>query len=177
MRKKLNKFYLWYSIVTILIVAICATIELQSFKMEKDFCRDLRISLPKYTIKNTEISDVCEDNGELIHMVKTFVISIDDKIPQKTLDILSAEKRGWKADGQESYYLHRTKGGDGIYAHINPTCSTLHIKYHYAYLLSGLPVFSIIILGIMMHLLLIICVAKEITLAVKNRRSINYYKK
>ena len=32
--------------------------------------------------------------------------SLDDKIPQKTLDILSAEKRGWKADGQGGYFLY-----------------------------------------------------------------------
>ena len=176
MRQKLNKFYLWYSIVTIIIITICAIIELQSFKMEKDLCGDLRISLPEFTIKNTEIRDVCEENGEVIHVVKTFDISLDDRIPRKTLDILSAEKRGWKADGQGGYFLHRIKSGDGMHAFINPTSSTLNVIYNYGYLFSGLPVFSVILLGILMHLLVFICLVMEITLAVKNRRYQNHCK-
>ena len=169
MRKKVNKFYLWYAIISVILVAVSIAIEIQPFKMEENFSNDLRIDLPDYTIVDIEVSDVSEDNGELIHMVKTYSISLDDNLHRRALDILNNEKRGWEADWQGGYYLHRERAVNHMYASIYPASKTLNIKYHYAYLLSGLPVYSIIILMALWGILFIICLVLEITLAIRKR--------
>lgn len=53
---------------------------------------------------------------------------------------------------------------------IDPARGTLEISYHYGYLFSGLPMFSLILFAILTHLLAIICVFMELRLAIRNRR-------
>lgn len=169
MRKKVNKFYLWYAIISVILVAVSIAIEIQPFKMEENFSHDLRIDLPDYTIVDIEVSDVSEDNGELIHMVKTFSISLDDNIRGETLEILNNQKRGWEADWQGGYHLHRERAVNHMFASIYPVSKTLNVTYYYGYLFSGVPIYSIVMLIVLWSLLFIICLILEITLAIRKR--------
>ena len=169
MRKKANKFYLWYVIISVVLVIVSIAIESQPFKMEKDFTHDLRIDLPEYTIEDIEVSDVSEENGELIHMVKSYSIRLNDNIRGKALEILNNQKRGWEADWQGGYHLHRERAVNHMFASIYPASKTLNVTYNYGYLFSGVPVYSIVMMMVLWSLLFIICLILEITLAIRKR--------
>ena len=169
MRKKVNKFYLWYAIISVILVAVSIAIEIQPFNMEENFSKDLRVNLPKHTIEDIQVSDVSEENGELIHMVKNYSIRFDDNIRGETLEILNNQKRGWEADWQGGYHLHRERATNHMFASIYPASKTLNVTYYYGYLFSGAPIYSIVMLMVLWGLLFIICLILEITLAIRKR--------
>jgi hypothetical protein len=163
MRKKLNRFYISYILIGGLAVVILAVIEMSSLKMDKDFSKDLRVDLPDYTLQNTITSDVSEENGELIHMVKEYYIQLDEPMPEKSLRILAKQNRGWYLNEQGDYYLERSKGGEDLFCTFDSDTNSIYIKYHYAYLLSGAPVFAFLLLIALGALFLIIWFILEVT--------------
>ena len=72
MRKKLNKFYWSYIIVSVVVIIVLAVFESTGFQMQENFKKDLRISLPDYTVEKIEKNDVCDSSDELIHAVKEY---------------------------------------------------------------------------------------------------------
>lgn len=74
MRKKLNKFYWSYIIVSVVVIIVLAVFESTGFQMQENFKKDLRISLPDYTVEKIEKNDVCDSSDELIYAVKEYYI-------------------------------------------------------------------------------------------------------
>ena len=164
MRKKLNKFYWSYIIVSVVVIIVLAVFESTGFQMQENFKKDLRISLPDYTVEKIEKNDVCDSSDELIHAVKEYYIQFYDQLPQKSVNILTKEKRGWESDGQGGYYLNRSKGGEELFCCLNIDDKKAQIKYHYAYLLSGLPVFTAFFAMFLGVLFIILLTILELTL-------------
>ena len=171
MRKKLNKFYWSYIIVSVVVIIVLAVFESTGFQMQENFKKDLRISLPDYTVEKIEKNDVCDSSDELIYAVKEYYIQFYEPLPVTSVNIVTEEKRGWHSDEQGGYYLNRDKGGEELFCYLNIEDKRAQIKYHYAYLLSGLPVFTAffaIFLGVLFTILLTIL---ELTLGNRKKQS------
>ena len=119
MRKKLNKFYWSYIIVSVVVIIVLAVFESTGFQMQENFKKDLRISLPDYTVEKIEKNDVCDSSDELIHAVKEYYIQFYEPLPVTSVNIVTEEKRGWHSDEQGGYYLNRDKGGEELFCYLN----------------------------------------------------------
>ena len=171
MRKKLNKFYWSYIIASVVVIIVLAVFEATGFQMQGSFKKDLRISLPDYTVEKIEKYDVCDSNDELIHAVKEYYIQFYDPLPVTSVNIVTEEKRGWHSDGQGGYYLNRNKGGEELFCYLNIEDNRAQIKYHYAYLLSGLPIFTAFFAMFLGVLFIILLTILELTLGNRKKQS------
>jgi preprotein translocase subunit SecF len=68
MRKKLNKFYWSYIIVSVVVIIVLAIFESTGFQMQENFKKDLRISLPDYTVEKIEI-DFSEEDARRFRLI------------------------------------------------------------------------------------------------------------
>ena len=108
--KLFHIIYLPIAAILVLITCYYST-GLAEFEREDGFGKDLRIALPEYVIEDRQLTSIYEnedESGLFLYDSLAYSIRLMEQLPDKSLRVIKAERRGWERVDDDTYALRRS---------------------------------------------------------------------
>lgn len=118
------------------------------FERESNLSKDLRIQLPEHIIENklvTSIYDGDGDEGLFLYDSLAYSVLIKAPLSDKSIKIITSEKRGWEKIDSDIYSLRRSIISENMECIYDIEDNKLSINYLYNFDSFGLVLYPIAI--------------------------------
>ena len=108
--KLFHIIYLPIAAILFLITCYYST-GLAEFEREDGFGKDLRIALPEYVIEDRQLTSIYEnedESGLFLYDSLAYSIRLMEQLPDKSLRVITSERRGWERVDDDTYALRRS---------------------------------------------------------------------
>ena len=142
------------------------------FEREKDFGKDLRINLPEYVIENKQITSIYDgegDEGLLLYDSLAYSIVLKAPLSDKSIDIITAERRGWEHVSGNTYTLRRGIISEVMECRYTVGESRIAVSYLYDFDSFALVIYPIVAAIALVVIYVIMLIVLALLLFVRTR--------
>ena len=120
---------------------------LAEFEREEGFSKDLGIDLPEYIIDNRQVTSIYEnedESGLFLYDSLAYSIRLKEPLPDKSLRIITSERRGWKRVDNDTYTLRRSILSEVMTCNVDVQDCVMKISYLYDFDSFGMICYPIL---------------------------------
>jgi hypothetical protein len=142
------------------------------FEREKKFSKDLRIDLPEYVIDNKQVTSIYEggnDEGLFQYDSLAYSILLKAPLPDKSMKIITSERRGWEQMGNETYSLRRGILSEYMECIYTVGENKLSISYLYGFDPFGLVIYPIVLSIALAVIYVVMLIVLSLAILVRTR--------
>lgn len=142
------------------------------FEREKDFGKDLRINLPEYVIENKQITSIYDgecDEGLFLYDSLAYSIVLKAPLSDKSIDIITAERRGWELVSGNTYTLRRGIISEVMECRCTVGESRIAVSYLYDFDSFALVIYPIVAAIALVVIYVIMLIVLALILFVRTR--------
>ena len=139
---------IYLPVAAILLLLTCYySLGLAEFEREDGFSKDLRIDLPEYVIEYRQLTSIYEsedESGLFLYDSLAYSIRLMEPFPDKSLRIITSERRGWERVDDDTYALRRSILSEVLKCNVDVRERVLKISYLFDFDPFGLAYYPIV---------------------------------
>ena len=169
--KLFHIIYLPIAAILFLITCYYST-GLAEFEREDGFSNDLRVALPEYVIEDRKLTSIYEgedESGLFLYDSLAYSIRLMEPLPDKSLRIITSERRGWERVDDDTYALRRSILSEVLKCNVDVRERVLKISYLYEFDPFGLVYYPIVMSIALFIIYVIMLILLSLFLFIRSR--------
>ena len=169
--KLFHIIYLPIAAILFLITCYYST-GLAEFERENGFSKDLRIDLPEYVFEDRQLTSIYEnedESGLFLYDSLAYSIRLMEQLPDKSLRVITSERRGWERVDDDTYALRRSILSEVMKCKVDVRDCAMKISYLYEFGPFGLVYYPIVMSIALFIIYVIMLILLSLFLFIRSR--------
>ncbi len=145
---------------------------LAEFEREDGFSNDLRLALPEYVIEDRKLTSIYEGEDEssiFLYDSLAYSIRFKEPLPDKSLRVITSERRGWELVDDDTYALRRSILSEVMKCRIDVRDCVMKISYLSDFDPFGLVYYPIVIAIVLCIIYVVMLILLSLFLFARSR--------